>query len=265
MDPLARLGFLRLAYWLYARAQTLNPVVVWHNAHFRPVDRLPVPPGFLVSLVAGTPDIGWFFTSGRLAAESIDQILKHNGIHMNQLHYILDFGCGCGRVIRHLRALTGGKLYGSDYDVKLIDWCRENLSSIGEFSANKFLPPLSYSAGSFDLIYGLSVFTHMAEGTQLAWVGEFARLLRSQGLLVFSTHGESYLNRLTRKERERFKSGELVVKRREYEGTNLCTAFHPPQYVERQLSRGFSVVDFRQAGARGNPDQDLYLLRRTRN
>ena len=47
-------------------------------------------------------------------------------------------------------------------------------------------------------------------------------------------------------------------------GTNLCSAFHPAEYVRGVLARGFEFVEHAPEGAKGNPRQDLVLLRRPR-
>ena len=89
------------------------------------------------------------------------------------------------------------------------------------------------------------------------------RIVRPEGFLLVTTHGERYLDRLDDDERARFARGELVVRWAEVPGTNLCTTFHPPSWVrERLVPRGFEEVQFVPEGARGNPYQDLFLLRR---
>src|SRR5579884_4409109 len=75
-------------------------------------DGLPIPPTELVELVAGTPDVAWFLEGGRRGAESITELLNGVGIRIEELSTILDFGCGCGRVIRHFRTLSNAQLYG---------------------------------------------------------------------------------------------------------------------------------------------------------
>src|SRR5436189_220758 len=64
-------------------------------------DGLPVPPARLIMRVAGTPDVTWFLESGRLAAESIHDALERAETPLDTVASILDFGCGCGRVIRN--------------------------------------------------------------------------------------------------------------------------------------------------------------------
>ena len=68
----------------------------------------------------------------------------------------------------------------------------------------------------------------------------------------------------TADERSRFESGGLVVRWESVAGTNLCSAFHPEAYARGPLAVGFDVVAFEREGARGNPHQDLVLLRKSR-
>ena len=112
-------------------------------------------------------------------------------------------------------------------------------------------------------MYAFSVFTHLTEALQVAWMKELARILKPDGHLLISTHGESYARRLNAEERQRFTAGQLVVKNNlSAPGSNTCSAYHPAAYVQEKLADGLTVVDFVPEGAKGNPSQDLYVLRR---
>ena len=176
---------------------------------------------------------------------------------------ILDFGCGCGRVIRNWARLDVDAA-GSDLSGSAIVWCRENLS-FARFETNGLSPPLAFGDASFDLAYALSVFTHLPEAIQHDWMDELRRVVRPGGFVLLTMHGERYLERLGEDERRRFQAGQLVVRWGEVPGTNLCTTFHPPVWIrERLLPHGFEEVAFVPEGAAGNPYQDLFLLRRER-
>ena len=126
-----------------------------------PVDGLPVPPPHLIVRVAGTPDVAWFLESGRLAAESIGAALERAGTGIEAMTSVLDFGCGCGRVVRHW-ARCDVRVSGSDVSGAAIDWCRDNLP-FARFETNGLSPPLAFPHESFDLAYALSVLTHLPE------------------------------------------------------------------------------------------------------
>jgi hypothetical protein len=111
-------------------------------------------------------------------------------------------------------------------------------------------------------VYALSVFTHLTEELQTAWRDELRRVLRPGGRLLVTTHGRAYLPRLESDERLRFERGELVVRWADLAGSNLCSAYHPERYVRETLAHGFDLSTIEPEGARGNPTQDLVVLRR---
>jgi SAM-dependent methyltransferase len=254
--PLARVGLLKPAYRAYEGVRVLASV----GGDVKPRDGLPLPPASLRMRVAGGTDATWFLRSGRKGRRTLRTALERAGADLSSIGVMLDFGCGCGRVARHLSDFSG-QLLGSDIDATAVEWCRANLP-FGGYSQNELEPPLAYTSASIDLAYAFSVFTHLPVALQHAWVAELERVLRPGGLLLVTTHGERYLTRLSEEERQRFRKGEVVVRFEEVAGTNLCTAFHPPEYVLYKLAGDFEVLDFAPEGAKGNPYQDLYLLRK---
>ena len=255
------LGRARLLAPTYRAYERLRASQLPRTAEPAPADGLPVPPPHLIMRVAGTPDAAWFLESGRLAARSIRETLREAGTPIDSMESILDFGCGCGRVVRNWSQFQG-RVAGSDLSGAAINWCRANLF-FARFETNGLSPPLSFDDDSFDLAYALSVFTHLPEVIQHDWMDELRRVARPGGLVLLTTHGERYLDRLDDEEQRRFRAGDLVVRWGQVPGTNLCTTFHPPDWVrKRLLPHGFDEVAFVPEGAAGNPYQDLFLLRR---
>jgi SAM-dependent methyltransferase len=255
LHALDRARLLRPVYRGYERLQA---VAARRRPRPAAEDGLPLPPPELIVRVAGTADTAWFLEGGRLAAEGVAAALERAGRPLAGLGPVLDFGCGCGRVARHWRALD---LYGSDADAEAIGWCVANLP--GRFSTNWLDPPLDYPDASFDAAYALSVLTHLPEELGLAWRDELCRVLRPGGLLVVSTHGAAYRGRLGPEERDRFDRGELVVRWESAVGLNLCAAYHPERYLRGRLADGFRLVEHVPRGATGNPEQDLTVLEKT--
>lgn len=248
---------LQLAFRGYELLKAIDPRVWREN---QDVARSGLPPAYLRVQVAGTARAGWFVEGGRLAAQSLADVLRKNRFDPAQFRSVLDFGCGCGRVIRHLECFSNASLHGTDVNGRLIGWCREHLQ-VAAFSTNGMAPPLAFEDGRFDLIYAFSALTHLSESLQREWMAELARVLRPGGCLVLSLHGEHSSEILEPNERRRFDAGELVVHMENGAGSNLCNSYHPRSYVESVLAPPFTVVDFVAEGARGNPHQDLYLLR----
>ena len=248
LKALQRAGLLLPAYRGYEALRSLR-------GRGSAEDGLPLPPPRLRLTVAGTADAEWFLSSGRAAAEAIRDAVPEP---LESREAVLDFGCGCGRVVRWWRDLPG-EVHGTDYNPALVAWCRANLP-FAAFDVNAIEPPLPYARDRFDLVYGLSVLTHLPEATQVAWLHELARV--SRRWLLVTVHGDAYRDRLDDAEREAFGAGEVVVRWAEVPGTNLCTTFHPRAAIERLVADRWEVETFVPEGARGNQRQDLYLLRR---
>jgi SAM-dependent methyltransferase len=104
---------------------------------------------------------------------------------------ILDWGVGCGRVAVPLKRgfMSAATVIGRDVDQVNVEWCKANLSDIG-VKACDFYPPLDLESSSVDLIYGISVMTHLTEGAQFAWLKDLSRVLKPGGICILTTHGE---------------------------------------------------------------------------
>jgi SAM-dependent methyltransferase len=152
----------------------------------------PVPPEALRQRVHGSGDLESFNQVGLRAAEDLLAALGTR-LTLKPENTVLDFGCGCGRIITHFRAASLGRFYGTDIDSEAIGWCQENLAALATFSVNGPNPPLPFADENFDLIYSVSVFTHLPERLQLDWLRELRRVTRPGGYLLLSIHGPDML------------------------------------------------------------------------
>lgn len=225
-------------------------------------DGMPVPPPRLRLLVDGrTGDADAFLRLGAQMCSAIQGAVAAAGVPAERVRAILDFGCGCGRVARHWAAVEGPEVYGCDYNPDLVAWCTANLPHL-RVTRNQLAPPTPYVTGSFDLVYALSVFSHLDEVLQRGWLTEFRRLLRPGGLLVLSVLGERMRHRLSVEEQLLFDCGEMVVQRPRMAGRNLCTVYHPRSYVTDTLLSDFAEVRRFDLGSPAQRVlQDAYLAR----
>jgi len=190
---------------------------------------------------------------------------------------VLDFGCGAGRTLRHFLAEAEvGEFHGCDIDEPSIAWLDANLSPPFSVFVNGERPPLPLEDGSFDLIWAISVFTHITD-YWADWLVELHRLLREGGLLVATIHGPLVSDDCapvppdTRAER-----GELVRVSPYRVGMNVVryghpwdeggpAVFHSGWWIEQHWGRAFEIVSLReegQAGPRNARGQGQVVLRR---
>ena len=203
---------------------------------------------------------------GAALAEKMGAALRDSGVELGTVESVLDFGCGCGRVARYLPPAGVEEVHGCDYNPELVDWCNSNLPFM-RAEVNGIAPPTPYPDESFELVYALSVLTHLDEPLQQRWISELRRLLRPDGVLLITTLGSAAKDRMLPKTREQFERGQLIVERSRAAGTNTCTAYHPPAYVERTLfGDRFRPLRFVEGTGdyRGVGGQDMYVARRPR-
>jgi SAM-dependent methyltransferase len=221
---------------------------------------LPLPPPRLRMLVSGTADVTEFLERGQLAEQSIREALARAGAPLGSHPAILDFGCGCGRVLRYWRGLDP-PVCGTDFCSPAIKWCRANLPFV-EVGVNALEPPLNYGDASFDVVYALSVFTHLPVETQLAWRDELRRVLRPGGHMLLTLHGDWYIGQLKPEERSIYEAGGCVVRWPKAGGSNLCSTFHPPQFVRDRVADGWELVEHVPSETSGFFGADLIVLRK---
>ena len=147
-----------------------------------------VPPTNLIKRVHGQGDTAGFYIVGATAANDIDEILIHVGRSGKDIANVLDFGCGCGRVLVHLKKSNPAwNLYATDIDAEAIRWCQDHIGQLALFATNDPDPPISYPDNYFDLIYSISIFTHLPEQMQNNWLSELNRIVKPDGILILTT------------------------------------------------------------------------------
>jgi SAM-dependent methyltransferase len=101
---------------------------------------------------------------------------------------VLDFGCGAGRTLRHFLAeAETAEVWGTDLDAASVEWLQGALCPPLHAVRCGAEPPLPLDPG-FDLIWAISVFTHLTDAS-LAWLLELHRMLAPGGLLMATYMG----------------------------------------------------------------------------
>ncbi len=145
----------------------------------------------------------------------LDLLVRLCGLQPN--HYVLDVGCGIGRLARPLAGFLNikGRYAGFDIVPDGIHWCNKHYRQHPHFSflhipLKNDLYNLNTEAGAasfrfpyeneaFDLVVLLSVFTHMQPEEVENYLGEISRVLKPGGC-CFSTsfliteRSENYLD-----------------------------------------------------------------------
>jgi len=153
------------------------------------------------------------------------------------------------------------QLFGTDINRALVRWCARNIP-FGTFAQNGLAPPLRYPDESFDLIYGISVFTHLPDEMQLPWLAELKRVLKPGGVLYVTLH-DSY-EWLSPEQEARFKRGLLAVQSAVHAGSNACNAYHPVEYVHAHFGKLLEVVSYMPGRRQTFTSQATWLFRKER-
>lgn len=179
---------------------------------------------------------------------------------------ILDWGCGPGRVIRHLPSFIADtcKCYGTDYNKKYTKWCSINIPEV-TFSTNNLEPPLNYEPEMFDIIYGISIFTHLSEEMHYAWMKELFRVLKPGGIILLSMQGEVFAQKLSDTEKQLFSEGKLIVKGNTKEGHRTYSAFQPKEFMVKLVAKNTVLEHIPGTIKNGKPEQDVWIIQKSNN
>jgi SAM-dependent methyltransferase len=119
---------------------------------------------------------------------------KQYGLRIGRQSYVLDFGCGWGRLARmFLRDVPASHIYCADAWDLALDVCR-NTGVPGQMIRLEAMPPSHLPTAQFDLAFAYSVFSHLSPKAHLAWRTELARVMKPNGLLFITTHARWFLD-----------------------------------------------------------------------
>ncbi|MFG0316307.1 MAG: class I SAM-dependent methyltransferase [Planctomycetota bacterium JB042] len=233
---------------------------------YRPPADLPFPPEDVMRRATGNAATAFWLATGAKDGGDFHRLVGR-WRDPSTIGRLLEWGCGAGRLSRHLiERFDRSEVFGCDIDHEAAAWSDRHLN--GTFVGTETDPPLPYEDGGFDLVVGLSVFTHLTHDYQERWLAELERVLAPGGLLLVTTHGTFAARWLypNADDLERlFATGFHDSIRDEglgkvASGDYYKSTFQTEAYTRAFWGRRFDVLEFVEGGCHNL--QDIWLLRR---
>lgn len=248
---LRRLGLIGLAdavaWRLGARAAAADNAA-WRSAN----PGVAAPPDALVFEVTGQSHVAAYVERGRLHAQAIADIARSHGAA--EPRSVLEWGCGPGRVLSHMPdVLADAACTGIDINARAIAWAQRHLAAL-RFLRIAPEPPTDLPDAAFDLIYAISVLTHLSPERARRWLVELRRLLAPGGLAVLTTYA------LSTAEAETLGDGVAVLGGAP-EGARTYVARHSDAAMRALCTGLFTVEAHLTDGPAGVIGQAAWVLR----
>lgn len=226
----------------------------------------PFPPLKLAHRVGSLADVDDAFAHydelGRHTRDSIVGLLPPDWSFRDKR--ILDFGCGAGRTLRHFtdEALEC-EFWGCDIDAESVEWLRRTLSPPFHVFENAEEPQLDLETQSFDLIYAVSVFTHLTDSWS-RWLLELHRILAPGGLLIATFIGPGAAPHITDEMWLENRIGMNVLRPGQSWELGGPMVLHSPWWIRAHWGRAFEILDLQLDGfgASSPEGQGAVLMRK---
>jgi SAM-dependent methyltransferase len=127
-----------------------------------------------------------FFALGRKDVKDLLDLLASLELQPQWNGSALDFGCGVGRITQALAAHFG-EVVGVDISRRMIRLARRynNYRRTCAYRVNKRSDLSLFADRRFDFVFCFLVLQHMEEQYSIRYIGEFLRVLKPAGILVF--------------------------------------------------------------------------------
>lgn len=180
-----------------------------------------------------------YIEDGELTArEILDSIQNHLPANPS----ILDWGCGPARITRHLkRIFPTAMVSGCDTNTTTINWNKAHIKEI-DFVQQNHQPPLPFMNQQFDLIIGFSVLTHIPATAQHEWLSELHRILKQGGIVWMTTHGNHFIQRLSKKRKQEIREQGIYSTEYPVAGHRMMTTYHQPEKLKQLLEEKFELL-----------------------
>lgn len=232
--------------------------------------KLPIPP-LKLRIQSGYLTISKFVKGGRSVYKHLERIItKHQNIPIKNLK-ILDFGAGTGRVLQNFYGKCN--LFACDVNKPTMDYISKTFPNVTTSSIHNN-QSLDYHNNYFDIVYSISVWTHLSLDFQKLWLKELNRILKPGGLALITVSGiENFKQTMTDKLTDMTpeKLDEVgtyhykypyLEKTVQYPGVDpqYGRAFHTEKYIRQNWNNNWNILDFENGI--GDYGQDLVILKK---
>ena len=253
----------------YINKKTKHPIYDYHNFYYFE-DDLILPDATRMKRVQGNESEFEFRFIGYSMYATLELILKKVfNKSFDDFSNILDWGCGCGRITRYFKNLKNASITCVDIDSDNINWCKKYLE-FGNFLTIPLHPPTSLKDNFFNLIMGISIFTHLKEKEQYEWLRELRRISADGAILLMSISSTSIICRSNLAPsifNSWWKKGIYIVDYPFLDFENIIAepdyykaVFHTHDYIKKNWSKYFEIVAIIPACI--GTLQDLVIMRK---
>lgn len=180
-----------------------------------------------------------YYEDGQLAAK---EMIEWGQLTHIKTPVVLDWGCGTGRVIRHMPTLQKTIVcYAADTDASMIQWCRQSID--GVFFDIITTNSLPYPSQYFHLVYGISVLTHIPHEETQIWLNELYRVLQPNGIAILSTHGTHFFHQLNQAQQNTLLKIGAYTTPFHQKGHRSMTTYHEQHYFKSLLTPQFNILN----------------------
>jgi SAM-dependent methyltransferase len=130
--------------------------------------------------------INYYFMDGKNSAELLTNII--NEYLTKDRVKLLEFASGYGCVTRHLTDRPKLDVFSCDIHEQAIKFIEKELGGKGILSHSD-PAKLDIAAGSFDVVFCLSFFSHVPDRNWFKWLESLYNVVTDGGILIFTTHG----------------------------------------------------------------------------
>lgn len=133
-----------------------------------------------------------YFKVGYLLWDILKQMTEHQFGSLNNVNNLLDFASGYGRLTRFMTLeMPANKIWVSDIKANAVEFSKKEFSVNGFTSTYK--PEELNIPAKFDLIYVVSLFSHLPNNSFEPWLKKLYDSLSDNGILAISVHDEGML------------------------------------------------------------------------